>query len=232
MSNRVLLKLKRFEQYKNECAVASASSLACYYDSSLDYEYARTLLPYKTRLKGLGLTQQARLLNKLGFNSVTVMSADKTLFDLKWRKLPKDELIQKLKTRKNQLQKKRGYKDQVKLANDLISWYEDPNYDNNIIIDWNFPKYIKNNIDKDRPVLAGVNWKSIRKTLDPTASVYGDDNDTFQGDHSVIVRGYDDDGVFIVDSGERYGKLKGRYKLSWSLFLVSAVPGGDLIWVE
>jgi len=96
-----------------------------------------------------------------------------------------------------------------KFVNEAIKWLEDKDNDNNVIIDNDLPFYIKREINEGRPVGACFNWTSIFKfTKSParrglTNGEFGGNVDT----HAVVIRGYDDKGIFVVDS--HHEKYKG-----------------------
>lgn len=233
--NRVLLPVKRFKQQPSECGIAAASTLAHFYDKNVDYEEVREMIPKRRRKKGLFTSQQARLLNQLGFESVTIVTADLNLIDFTWANYTKKSIIRRMKKlrayyRRLQDEESREYVD------DMIKWLEDEDYDNNLVIDYEFKKYICKQLDRGAPVGAAVNWTSLfkfrkGKRLQKDGDIKGNGED-----HAIVLRGYDDKGVFVVDSHYQYytGKLskykRGYYKLLWDKFLVN-IPAGDLILV-
>jgi hypothetical protein len=105
---------------------------------------------------------------------------------------------------------------------------------NNVIIDRQFGNHIREAINNGLPVLVSFNWNLFFKF--PKWNKYGE-ADPIRGDfeqHEVVIYGYDDDGVNIIDSHhEMYkGKLKkyrnGRYKMDWET-LMTTMGSGDLI---
>lgn len=234
--DRVLLNVKRFRQKPSECALAAASSLANFYDSTVEYENVRELLKTRERGKGLYTSQQGRLLNELGFGHVTIVTADLTLIDFSWRKLSKKRLIRKLK-------EFRGYYGHIRdpwskdYVNDMVEWLEEETCNNRLVIDYDFAKYIRKSLDKGRPVGASIAWTSLFRL---TKGYQGESNDIKgeEDDHAVVIRGYDEDGVFVVDShylsyrGRRLKKYhNGYYKIPWEKFLVN-IPRGDLVLIR
>ncbi len=232
---RVLLPVKRFKQYPSECGIAATASLANYYDSSVKYEDIRKLIPSRKRNKGTFSSQQGRMLNELGFSNVNIVTADLDLVDFSWRELSKRGLINKL--RKVRAHHSRaGDQEGKRYANDMVKWLEDEECDNRLIIDDDFPKYIKRCLDADRPIGVSLNWTALFKLAKSAGKKNGDITGQ-EEDHSVILRGYDDKGVFIVDSHHQWyrGKRKkyknGFYKINWATLLIN-IPQGDLIWVN
>lgn len=236
-TQRVLLSVKRFKQLGNECSVAAASSLANYYDNSVNYENSRHLLPLRTRKHGLYTAQQAKLLNLIGFSKVNVVTSDLDIIDYSWSGLGKKGLIKKLeRLHRYYSRTKHIHGDYHQLVFELYSWLANKEYDNNLIIDNDFAKYIRRSINRGRPVCVSVNANSLYKLKKKPLSKIESDIYGHRTDHSLVIRGYDNKGVFIVDSDsdrrfewKKYSK--GYYKLSWDKLLTN-IPGGDLIFVE
>lgn len=228
--NRVLLPVRRWKQRPSECAIAAMTAIASYYDKEIDYNEVRSLVPSKILRKADGLytSQSARLLNNLGFEKVTIVTADLILADISWQGLGKDRLLEKLK-RKRAYFGRSGDPTNKEYVDDMINWLEECD-GNNLVIDYNFPKYIKRHLDNGRPVGACFSWTKVFKLKKKGV-------DELKGDeeqHAVVIRGYDDKGVFIVDGHQQFyrGKLNryrnGYYKMPWNKYLVTA-PEGDLI---
>jgi hypothetical protein len=232
--DRVLLSVKRFKQLPAECAIAAASSLAHFFDSDVDYEDVRKLVPRKLRKEGLETSQQARLLNQLGFEAVTIVTADLNLVDFGWAKYTKKSIIRRMKMLRAHYRRTKE-KILVEYVDDMIDWLEDDRYDNNLIIDYEFKKHIKKQLSRGVPVGAAVNWTSLFKFSKGDRRQNGDIKGDPE-DHAIVLRGFDDKGVFVVDShhecytGKRAKYKSGYYKLPWDKFLVN-VPSGDLILV-
>lgn len=232
---RVLLSVKRFEQKPSECAIAASSSLANYYEPDVDYKDVRELIPPSLRKRGLYSSEQGRLLNKLGFESVVIVSADLELIDFSWRKFSKKRLISRLKRLRAYYGRARD-KDGKSYVHDMVKWLEDDRYDNGLVISDDFSRLIKKELNRGRPIGAAIDWTSMFKfqketvRKDREGDIHG-----WQENHAIVIRGYDDQGVFVVDSHTKYyGALKkykrGYYKLSWDRFLIH-IPAGDLIMV-
>jgi len=236
MEKRVLLPVKRWRQRPAECGIAAASALASFYDDSVTYKKAREMITPARRKRGLWTSQQARLLNQLGCGKVTIITADLELIDYSWVGFSKEELIGKLKKLRAHYGRKRD-KVAKMWVNDFIEWLEDESCDNQLIISQDFPYYIKRDLSNGRPVGASFNWTSLHKfskskeKKKPNGDIGGESEE-----HAVVIRGYDEKGVFIVDSHSQYYKGKrarfknGYYKVSWERFLVNA-PYGDLLLV-
>ncbi len=231
--NRVLLSVKRFKQKPSECSIAAASSLAHFYDSEVDYKEVRKLIPARIRKKGLYSSQQARILNKLGFDKVTIVTADLNLIDFSWARYTKKSVIRRMK-------KLRAYYRRIQedwqYVDDMIQWLEDKDCDNNLVIDYEFKKYIKRHLDRGLPVGASINWTALFRFTKGERRMKDRDIKGESVDHSIVLRGYDDKGVFVVDShqecyrGTRAKFKSGYYKLPWDKFLVN-IPSGDLLLI-
>jgi len=231
MSKRVLLNLKRYRQRPSECAIAAASTLAHYYDKTVTYNQARKLIAPSQRGQGLWTSQQARLLNMLGFGKVSIVTADLSLVDYSWKGLSKQKLVRNLQKLQAYYVKKEA-KLSAQWVEDLIVWLDDPMCDNRIIISQNFPYYIRRDLGHKRPVGASFNWTSLHKF----SQLKSNGGLGEPEEHCVVIRGYDTSGIFVVDShyayyrGKRANMRKGYYKITWEKFLVNA-PYGDLVLV-
>lgn len=230
--DRILLPVKRFKQYPSECGIAAASSLANFFDSDIIYDEVREMVPKRLRRAGLETAQEARLLNQLGFEAITIVTADLNLVDFGWAKYTKKGIIRRMKMLRSHYRRTKE-KILVEYVNDMVDWLEDDRYDNNLVIDYEFKKHIKKQLARGVPVGAAVNWTSLFKFSKGDRRQNGDINGEPE-DHAIVLRGCDDKGVFVVDShhecytGKRAKYKNGYYKLPWDKFLVN-IPGGDLI---
>lgn len=238
MSNdeRVLLHINRFAQQPSECAIAAVSSLANYYDPSIQYSDVRLMLSPRKRAAGMFTSQSGRLLNNLGFKRVNIVTADLSMVDFSWADLPKDKIIEKLDQTKRYYARK-GETYSEKWVADMLKWLSDESCENELIIDNDWCKYIKRHLNYSRPVGASVNWTATFKKTKYTTGNVAKDIGGESVEHCILVRGYDSKGVFVVDSHHRNYKgrwlkySKGYYKLPWSRFLTN-MPYGDLFWVS
>ena len=231
MLNRVLLNVKRFKQEPACCAIAAVASMAHFFNTDVLYKDVKKLTKesFSDYVEGEGLytSQQCRLLNKLGFDKVTVITSNLELVDFTWSKLSKPKLLGRMKKLKAYYGRIK-YQSEVK---DMIEWLENSDCDNKLIIDGDFAKYIRRSLNKGYPVIAAVNWTKMfrfRKGKPVDGDIKGDPEY-----HAFVIRGYDEEGVFVVDSHHRFytGKRskfkKGYYKISWEKFLTNST--GDLI---
>lgn len=221
---RILLSVKRFKQQGNECAVASVSSIANYYDRSVKYKEVRRLLPKEDRKDGLFTPQQGLLFNQLGYGQVTIVTFDLDIFDFSWNRLTTAGIIRRLKSARIYWKKNKKM-EQASLASAYIEFLQCKECKNKVVIDNNLPKYIKRDLRNGRPVGASFNYNSLWKTS-KGGMAYGKDFRSETTEHAVVIRGYDDVGLFIVDSNQ-----PGYYKIKWSDFLLNTGTG-DLILVR
>lgn len=233
MRDRVLLNVRRFRQKSSECGIASVSSLANYYNPDVEYKDVREMISCRLRRAGIWTSQQARLLNTLGFSKVSIVTADLDMIDFSWRHLRKVTMINKLK-RKAFHYSKIGDKDSKEWVDDMVSWLSDPECDNRLIVDFDFAKYIRKNLSVRRPIGASVVWTSLFRMPKENKGFIDD----IRGEpeyHAFVIRGCDRAGVFIVDSNGYYKRRRrqpgGYYKISWEKFLAN-VLGGDLVFIS
>lgn len=229
--NRHLLRVKRYNQQAEDCTVAAVSSIANFYDPEINYKTVRKLVSEKDRKEGLFISQAARLLNKLGFNKISIATADLTFVDFTWAKFTKEKVIEKLQEVESYYIEEKNTCN-ANVVKDMRDWLSDPEYDNNLIIDNDWAKYIKRNINAGRPVLASFNLTGAFKFRKSAGDgCYSNDISGEPDSHAVVIRGYDDNDVFIADSNKYRRKEKyktGFYKLPWTR-LVTNMPSGDLI---
>lgn len=231
-SSRVLLNVRRFKQKPAECAIAVTASIANYFDPTVDYEDVRNMLYAREKKDGLWSSQQAQLLNDLGFSSVELVTADSDMMDFSWSNLSKARKIDKL-NKKATYYLKSGDRYSRDRALHLANWLAQDDCDNTLTIDWDFAKHIRKHLNAKRPVGAAINWTTYWRK---PKSFRGLSNDIRgeKEEHAVVLRGYDHVGLFVVDSHSQCytGKLskykRGYYKVPWEHFLVN-MPEGDLI---
>lgn len=238
MDKKVLLRVKRFCQHENECAIASVASLANFYDKNIKYDNIRHHIPYCLRRNGLYTSQQAKLLNAIHFKNVTIVTSDLDIVDYSWSKLSRYGLSKKLiKLYRYYNRTKNLNGNSNDIVYDLYQWLSNKNFNNKIIIDNDFAKYIKKCLDSGHPVCASVNATSMFKMK--KWSHCGDSDIKGQRvDHAIVIRGYDSKYVYIVDSDHGFGRrislrkyVTGYYRISWEKLLTN-IPCGDLIFVS
>lgn len=228
------LKVNRFLQKPAHCAVAASATLSNFYNKYVDYEVAQNVA--KTNVvddlsNGLSSSEICKLLNCLGFKKVTLVSSNLNVLDYEWANLKKEELIEKL-----DFFSKTSESDYVDEASSLVNLLQQKDHDNNIIIDYDFSKYIKDTLDKKIPLMITFNWtmffkfaKCDEKGKNP---IHGD-----WEEHAVVAHGYNNRSVFICDSHYQYYKYKlkqfkkGFYKIKWE-HLMSIIGFGDVIIPE
>jgi len=231
------LKVTHYLQDPGCCAIASSATVANYYNAEIDYESTKKVATEKVDKEaleeGLASEETCVLLNKLGFYKVTFVTSDLDLFDYTWEGFGRKKMIQVLQTsvatKKDKEDKRRTRK--------IIKWLKNYDYDNNLVISYDFGKYIRQHLNKKKPVLLSFNWTMFQKFAK-------DDEDSkpdpYNGDpicHQVAANGYDEKGLWIVDSHHQYYKYKrkkyrrGFYKISWEN-LMTCMGQGDVILPE
>lgn len=227
------LKVNRFQQDPCYCAVAACSSIINYYNPEMDYEKTKEIADKKISkniaTEGLTSGEICSLLNVLGFNKVVLVSSDINFFDYQWVKYKKRRMIETLK---DAVKKKKSQEEKATLK-DVYKWYKKIEYDNQIIIDYDFGKYIREHLNKKKPVILTFNWTMFFKfekfgkySVDPINGEYEE--------HAVASNGYDKNGVWIIDSHHQNYKYKrkkykkGFYKISWEN-LMAIIGMGDVI---
>jgi len=232
MRRKVVLKVHRFHQHSNgTCAVAACSSFANFYDSTIKYKEVCKLLDIeKISKEGMTTPEEGLLLNQLGLNKISIVSADPDYFDFSW-------IYRSNKLKIERLKKVRAHHRQVNnheladVADLYIAFLKNPECENNIIIDWDFSKWIRSAIRRGHPVVASINYTSYYKMK----KEHNENSDDIKGtpvEHAFVIRGFDDRFIYIVDSlGKITETYNGYYKIKWEHFLCN-FGTGDLFFVE
>lgn len=218
-SSRQVIKVHRFQQRNDECAIASVATIANYYDDSLTYSGIRRLVSSRQRKEGMYSPEQGALLNKLGFSKITIVSYDLELFDYGWNRYTNRGKISRLEKAAKYLrvQGNIGY---AKLAEAYITWLSDVNCDNQLVIDNDIATYLKRSIKQERPVGVLMNWTSMYKWTKGSVATGGDIKN-YASYHAMVARGFDSNNVYLVDP-DSYRKPNGLYTMKWSKFLTTA----------
>lgn len=229
MTSRRLPHLHRYLQEPGECAVAASASIANFYNKEIDYDFARAVAD--TDGQGLYTPSIGRLLNDLGFTSVSIVSADLLTLDFEWKDLEPDEMTRQLK----KAAKRHEDKGTREIALSYAEFLSDPTCSNELIIDRHFGKYIRKYVGQQGiPILASFNWNLFFEFPKWNASHKSDPVRGEYEEHEVVIYGCDDKGVDILDSHhEMYeGRLSkyrtGRYRMDWET-LMTVMGFGDLI---
>ncbi len=224
------LKITRYKQYPGHCAVAACGTVANYYNKDMNYDVSQDVAKKKVNKNiddGLDSGEIGSLLNHLGFKKVNIVSTNLHILDYSWVKLSKPQLISKMREMKKTY--KGEYKDVLK---SLYKWIDTEEFDNNIIIDYDFGKYIRQTLDKKQPLVISFNWTMYFKYSKYTSYV----PDSIKGDyeeHGVVAYGYNKKGVHICDSHHQCYKYRlkkyrdGLYLIPWE-HLMSIMGWGDL----
>jgi hypothetical protein len=226
------MRIKRFPQEPSHCVTSTVSSIANFYNSKIDYNKTKDVAnnfigPTKD---GFDDGETGRLLNKLGFKKIDIVTTELLMFDYNWAKLSKRKLIEVMDESRNKINE--DYRETFK---SLIRFLKNKGCRNNIIIDYDFSKYIKKYLDKSIPIIVTFNWTMFFKW--PKENIWRKTSPVM-GDvtlHAAVIYKYDDEGVHICDSHQEYYKYrlkgfkKGRYKVPWEKLMVTMASGSLVI---
>jgi len=216
------LKVTHYLQDPACCAVASCATAANYYNPEIEYITAKELAIKKVSKQvteeGLESAQICMLLNELGFYKVRYVTSILDIVDYAWAGYSRKKMIAEME--KSAIAKK----DQTDKTNTrlCLKWLKNFKYDNSIIISYDFGKYIRQHLNKGKPVVLSFNWTMFQKF--PKDGEYGPD--PYNGDeteHAVVANGYDDKGVWIVDSHHqcyKYKRKKYRTNIITEIFFI------------
>ena len=221
------MKLKRFKQEKMHCAIASAATIANYYNPLVDYNVTKDIaysvfgITGKGKKKYDGLTsgQIGVLFNNLGFNNVDIVSSDLDLVRYNWTGYSPKKMGKKLLNKADQ--DIDYYYDILTMGEFLLT----KGRRNSLTIDYCFGDIIRNSLKKEIPIIITFNWTMFFRHTP---------KDVSWESHAVALEGCDAKGVKIVDSHfYRYkGRLKkyasGKYGMSWEN-LMTVMGTGDVI---
>ena len=226
------LRITRFLQHPAECAVASASSVAHYYNKKIDYEQTRIIAEDMISSEvtdGLYDGEIGLLFNLLGFKSVEIVSADLDCFDYTWNKLSHKKLIEELK------HMGRLNADCRENCKSMAKFLNFDGYKNKLIIDYSFARYIKEYLTMRIPVIISFDWTMFLRMPKLNDKGVEDAMKGISEAHAVVARGFDDKGVYIVDSHNEYYKYKrkryrtGKYRIEWDDLMVIMGSSGTII---
>lgn len=232
MRRKVVLKVTRFRQDPNLCALATCSSMANFFNPQIKYKDVKKTVPSSYSKNGMVTPEQGLLLNKLGIKRVAVVTADTDYFDFTWQNHRLKWKIEKLKKLAAYSRRKINPEHDVEYIEKYIEFLQNEGCDNDIIIDWYFPKWIKHSIRKGMPVAASINYTSFYKMSKERPSGLLDDIKGETVEHAFVIRGFDDECIYVVDSnGKRTKEYNGYYKIKWEDFLVN-IGSGDILLVN
>jgi hypothetical protein len=160
-------------------------------------------------------------MNYLGFGDVTIVSSDLEVVDYAWNNLSRrkiTDLVGGCVKRKNSAHSLKTLLRFLTLEDCGVK------YNNNIIVDYDYRRYIQDYIDIGIPVIITFNWNMYFRQPKEDGVEY----------HAVVVNGYDDNKVSIIDSLTEYKyKLKkynsGRYTIKWDHLLPVMGGNGDIV---
>lgn len=219
------LKITHFSQDPGHCAIASCAAVTNYYNSNIDYDYVKNFTHKKITKntnEGLESSEMCMLLNFLGFKKVTLISSDLMFVDYLWSKYGKRKMIasfeESLRTKKD--------KEERQVIKKLYKWLSQKGYKNFVKIDYHFGRLIRKALKKKIPIIVTFKWTTLmefpkigdNKQIDP---INGSSEI-----HAVVANGFDEKGIWIVDSHHEHYKYKrkkyrrGFYKIPWEDLMV------------
>jgi hypothetical protein len=219
------LNINRYLQEPSHCAVASCATAANFYNNKINYDISKEIAlskVVKSTELGLDSGEICLLLNNLGFNKVTMVSSNLMFFDYTWAKFKKEKMLRQIEEAK--IKYKGEYKDSLK---SIYRWLKNKKFNNNLIISYQFGKYIREHIDSKKPVVLTFNWTMFFKYKKKNA-INGEAEE-----HAVVAYGYNKKGVYICDSHNQYYKYRlkkyrsGLYLINWEN-LMSIIAFGDV----
>ena len=232
MRNKVVLKVKRFYQRDESCGVASCASLANFYDRSLNLRKIRKT-PFCLPRDGMHTSEQGALLNHLGFTNLFIVTADTSYFDFSWSGHSIKWKLKRIKKFRDYCKNNNEHSDDdVYVIETYLQFLEAKRNHNDLIIDWDFPKWIRSSIRKGNPVIASINYTSYYKMPKIRKDMMWDDIKGAAVDHAFVIRGFDKEFIYIVDSaGKKTEHYNGYYKIRWGDFLIN-IGKGELLFKD
>jgi hypothetical protein len=232
------LNMQRVVQEKRgrgQCAIAASTCIAQYHNPEITYTLAKRAVKKihnRSLTSGLDSGETGQLLNLLGFQKVSLILSDLDIVDMSWSRLSKKNKIKKLK------QWKQKNKLHCTFINCILNFLEETKYENNLIIDWQFDKYIKQYLSQDFPVLLSYNWTQFFKL--PRGTDRNEFHDV-KGEyelHTVCCNGFSKTGVYVIDSHNECYKYRlkryreGKYHVKWTDLLSCMGLFGDMYLAE
>lgn len=224
------LRVTRYKQQPGHCPIASCATVGNFYNPEIDYEYSQKIAKRKVAKYidgGLDSGEIGSLLNHLGFKKVTIVTTNLHLFDYTWAKFKKNKLL----SRMDDMSK--SYKGEYRgVLKSLRKWMRLEHYDNNIVIDYEFGKHIRQQLDKETPLVLSFNWTMYFKYPKYRGRIPNALKGAFE-EHAVVAYGYNNRGVHICDSHHQCYKYKlksfrdGLYTIPWEQ-LMTIMQWGDL----
>ena len=231
------LHVLRYKQDPSHCSIASCASIANYYNKDITYKVAKEVCKANVLEdipSGLYSSQIGLLLNHLGFRKVTIVSCDLSHYDFAWVNLSKHKKIEAISHMIRSRSVDEVIRDCLKSVREYLK--AEDNSDNNLIIDYKFGDYIRQYLDVKKPLVLSFNWTMYfrQPKCDSKKPNYITGNEEY---HAVACRGYNNDGVHIVDSHHQFYKRKlkkfrdGYYLIPWEE-LLTVMGTGDVIIPE
>lgn len=225
----IKLKINRYDQKSGHCAICAAASAANYYNKDINYFIAKKKAKkiFKNINEGLYSGEIGLLLNELGFKKVDIISSNMDYLDYSWSKLSKKKLIKKLNKKIKHLNRHKKFNyNYIGEAKTLKKWLKQKKYNNKLIIDYNFGDYIRNFLNKKKPLLISFSWTIFFKEIKSTIQNKKNDITGDEESHAVLINGFTKNKVFIIDSNDDIYK-NGLYTMTWEN-LMTALQMGDV----
>lgn len=227
------LKVNRFKQDPKQCSIAASTSVANYYNKNVSYELVRDVVQKEVLRdisEGLYSGHIGSLLNHLGFKKVKIVTCDLDLVDFTWNKFSHRKKVAAM----NAMLRTHLDEDIRYNLSALRNFVANKNFKNTVVVDHHFGEQIRTALDAKSPILVSYNWTMLwgfPKTDEYNVADYIRGGQDY---HSVCLRGYNDKGVFVVDSHWEFYKRKlkkyrnGFYTIPWEE-LLTVIGTGDLV---
>jgi hypothetical protein len=230
------LKVTHYLQDPSHCAVAACACVTNYYNSEINYQILKktaSRLSSKISKEGLDSAQIGILLNRAGFQKVTIITSVLNHFDYEWANYSKRKLLENIE----ESFRKKKEKNEIVVLKNFHKWLKNKSFNNKLIINYNFRKYIQKHLNRNKPVIITFNWTMFFKYPKEGENK---EKDVFNGsdmEHAVVGYKYDNKGLWVCDSHHSAYKYKlkrfrkGYYKMSWDS-LLTCMGQGDVILPE
>lgn len=226
----IKLKLERYRQEPSCCSIAAIAAVAHFYNKGWDYENVKGISESIIKsevVEGLYTSEIASVLNAIGFKEVHIVSSNLEYLDCSWVDLSHKKIVDKL----TKVLKSNNDSLDTTMIKQLIGFLSDERYHNRIVISHMFGDRIREYLQAGKPLILSFNWNKLFGFTKYNEKGKPDDINGECEDHAVVASGYDDDGVFIIDSHHEYYKYRlktyrnGRYHVGWEELM--SIMGGD-----
>lgn len=231
------LNVTRHIVYNSGCGFAASATVAKYHGSTITPNQIEALakkhIPSYVSGTGLDVDELCSVLNLVGFKKVTYLTSDIDVVDYAWKNYSKKKLIDVL-TKLGKYRSNAAHK----IAKRLAIWLAKEEYDNSLIITYDFAKQIRKALNKKLPVIVCFNWHLLWQQPKETLKMEPDPFTGLYSAHAVVACGYNKSGVIICDSFANRCTCKyikqyepGFYHVKWN-HLMTAMGFGDIYIAE